>query len=242
MSVKIARAVAEQGLLALRFDFAGIGDSEPRGGSQVASEAELAQLAEVMDYLWRTRGIERFILYGLCSGARASFNMACRDERVVGFVQIDGYCYRTWRYHYEHYRPRLFRRERWVSALRRILGLRRVDTGAVPAVDAAFLEVPTFDRTPPREVVADALRCLVARGVRMYTCFTGGEPDYNYANQYLDSFRDVNFRGLLKLDYYPRANHIITQPDQQRLVIGNIVQWVVSTATATANEAIKDVA
>lgn len=245
MSVKLARAMAGRGLLALRFDFAGIGDSEPRGGTLAAGEAALAQLEEVMDYLRRTRGVERFILYGLCSGAMTSFRMACRDERVVGIVQIDGYCYRTWRYHYEYYRPRLLRKERWVSALGRLLGRRR-QAAAATGVDDAFLEVPTFDQPPAQEVVAAGLRQLVERGVRMYACFTGGEANYNYAGQYRDSFRSVDFRGLLREEYYPQTNHIITQPDQQRLVIDSIVSWVAAAADelikAPIKESIKNVA
>lgn len=245
MSVKLARAAAEQGLLALRFDFAGIGDSEPRSGTLSAGEAAQQQLAEVMDYLSRTRGIESFILYGLCSGAMASFNKAVQDPRVVGIAQLDGYCYRTWRYHYEHYRPRLLQKERWLSFLRRrLLGRRPPATASeVAGIDDEFLEVPIFDQAPPRETVAAGLRQLVDRGVRMYTCFTGGEPNYNYATQYRDSFREVDFKDLLQLEYFPRTNHIITQPEQQRRVIDNISSWVVTVAAAAAaDESIKNVA
>jgi pimeloyl-ACP methyl ester carboxylesterase len=230
LSVKIARAAAERGLLALRFDFAGIGDSEPRRGTLSATESALQQLGEVMDFLQQQRGVDRFILYGLCSGAMASFNMACRDPRVVGIAQINGYAYTTWRYHLEHYLPHLLDRARWSSFLRRSM-LRMIgryqppSAESVSGIDRAHLEVPTFDQLPPRDKVAEGLRAITARGVRLYTCFTGGEPHYNYREQYRDCFRDVDFGELLELYYYPEANHIITQPKIQAAVIGGIVDW-----------------
>ncbi len=231
LSVKVARAAAARGLLAVRFDFAGIGDSEPRRGALSAAESALQQLGEVMDFLQKQRGVDRFALYGLCSGAMASFNMACRDPRVVGIAQIDGYVYTTWRYHLEHYLPRLFQAERWLSFTRR-QGLRLLGRYQPPSVestsgiDREHLEVPTFDQPPPRAQVAQGLKLLTGRGVRLYTCFTGGEPHYNYRNQYRDCFRDVDFGDLLELHYYPEANHIITQPQVQTAVIEGIVDWI----------------
>ncbi len=231
LSVKVARAAAARGLLAIRFDFAGIGDSEPRRGALSAAESALQQLVEVMDFLQAQRGVDRFVLYGLCSGAMASFNMACRDERVVGIAQIDGYSYTTWRYHLEHYLPRLFEAERWRSFVRRqVLRLsgryQPPSAEAVSGIDREHLEVPTFDQPPPRAKVAEGLKVLVARSVGLFTCFTGGEPHYNYRNQYRDCFRDVDFRDLLELHYYPEANHIITQPRVQVAVISGIVDWL----------------
>jgi hypothetical protein len=243
LSVKIARAVAEHGLLAARFDFSSIGDSEPRRGTLSVEEAAIAEMREVMDYLQRTRGMNRFIIYGLCSGADCAFNIAQVDERVIGIVQLDAYCYRTWRYYVEYYLPLLFRGARWRSFLRRgvqrLRGKRLVKTASEAAgIDEQYLEIPRYTRVfPPQATVADGLRTLTARGVKMYVNFTGGEANYNYTGQYRDSFRDVNFKDLLRVDYYPQTNHIVTQPDQQRRIVDNISQWVASVAAAPAAKA-----
>ena len=233
LSVKITREVASKGFLAARFDYSGIGDSEPRRGTESFEEVSLKECAEVMDYLERTRGVKRFILAGLCSGADAAYNTALEDKRVIAIAQIDAFCYVTPRYYLEYYRPILFRRKRWASFLNGIWGkVARRSPGKPPADSAAldpeYFEVPTYTRVfPPREQVARGLSRLTARGVRMYVNFTGGEPSYRYRGQYRASFPEVAFGDLLTVDYYPHTNHIITQPRYQREIVSNIRSWVV---------------
>ena len=231
LSVKVARMAAAAGLLAVRFDFSGIGDSQPRPLDNAAPDQTMAELTEVMDYLQRQRGVQRFITFGLCSGAINGINIAARDERVVGVIQIDGFCYQTWRYHLEYYRPRLFSRERWASFLRRqwqrLLGRYQPPSASDSAgIAAEYLEVPDFDERPPRQQVVAKLQALVARRVKLCTLFTGGEPNYLYREQYRDCFPEVAFGDLLRLDYYPAANHIITQPVYQQAVLTEVGDWL----------------
>lgn len=236
LSVKIARAVAARGLLAVRFDYSGIGDSEPRRGSDSFEEVSLRECAEVMDYIQKTRGTRRFILYGLCSGADAAYNTALADTRVIGICQIDAYCYITWRYYVEYYLPILFHGHRWKSFLRnRWQSLSRRSAPRSPSevagVDDQYFEVPTYTRIfPPREVIAEGLRKLAGRGVQLYVIFTGGEAHYNYQSQYRDSFSDVSFGDSLQVDYFAETNHIITQPASQTRVVQRIADWVLRLA------------
>ena len=232
LSVKLARAFAAVGNLAIRFDFSGIGDSEPRRGTMSFEESVLKEAVEVMDYLQHKRGIKEFVLYGLCSGADASYQAALADERVIGFAQIDPYCYRTPRYHFNYYASRFFVFEHWISSARRLY---RTITGAgnsrspaeVAGIDEAFFEVPTYVREfPPREEVAKGLQKLVARGVVNCVIFTGSEPDYNYESQYLESFKEVSFDDLLQLKYLAESNHILTNPHHQELVVERISGWL----------------
>lgn len=235
LSVIVARAVAQQGLLAVRYDASGIGDSESRQGA--LSNVQLAQheTREVMDYLEKTRGISRFILFGLCSGARASYATALADPRVAGIIEIDTYCYTTWQYHLRYYLPRLLDGKRWKSYLsrqfRHLFGQQVEKTAEkVSGIKGEFLEVPVFDARPPRAELVKGLQQLVARQVKSYVIFTGGEAEYNYPRQYLDMFPEVNFNGTLTLEYIPSANHIITQRECQKQVVNNIAQWVTSFA------------
>jgi len=234
LSVKIAREVAARGLLAVRFDYSGIGDSEPRRGSDSFEEVSLRECAEVMDHIQRTRGVKEFILYGLCSGADAAYNTALVDRRVVGMAQIDAYCYETTRFHLERYKQAATSPARVRSfigrRIQRLLG-RRPDTPAQDAVDAQHFELPSYIRVfPPRERVAAGLRALVERGVKMHVIFTGSEQHYNYAAQYRASFPEVAFGNALTVDYLPEANHIITQPTYQRLVVEQIAGFAAGVA------------
>ena len=61
ISVKIARALAQQDFLALRFDFSGIGDSETGRGLIPFSESSSLEVSEVMDFLELKKGIKKFI-------------------------------------------------------------------------------------------------------------------------------------------------------------------------------------
>lgn len=233
MSVRIARGLAESGLLAARFDYSGIGDSEPRRGTPSFAEVSVTECSEVMDYLQKTKGINRFVLYGLCSGADAAYNTALMDERVVAISQFDPYCYVTPRYYLEYYLPVLTNVERWRSFLGRrwskLVG-HHGSSEAVGAVDPEFVEIPTYIRVfPPRESVAAGLRTLLSRNVRLQVNFPAG-PLYNHQSQFRNSFRDVDFKGLVEVNYYKRANHIVTQPDMQKRIIDDIVRWIARVA------------
>lgn len=234
LSVRIARCLGDQGFLVVRFDGAGIGDSEARGsrGSATQREVAVAEVAEVMDTIAETNGIRTFILFGLCSGAHTSFFAACRDPRIVGIAMIDPFAYKTWRYHLNYFLPRVSNAGAWSRLLRRqALALaRRVGGMAVVASGEAnaarFVEVPELFEQPSRGEVAQDLRRLVARRTRILVCFTGGTLNYNYASQYRDSFRDVEFQDLLTLRHLPEANHIVTQLDAQAAIVRDVSEWV----------------
>ncbi len=234
LSVKIARAVAGRGLLAVRFDYSGIGDSEPRRGADSFEDVSLRECAEVMDYVQRTRGVSRFILYGLCSGADAAYNTALADDRVIGTAQIDAYCYTTKRYYIEHYGRAMLRLPRWKSfitrQLRRLSG-RATPARAVPMVDSHNFELPSYVRIfPPRERVAEGLAALMRRGLRMHVIFTGGEQHYNHQSQFRASFPEVPFEDRLTVDYFRGANHIITQPEYQRMAVEQVATFATEVA------------
>jgi hypothetical protein len=233
MSVRLAREVAAQGLLAVRFDYSGIGDSEPRLASPDFDEVSVTECAEVMDFLQRTRGVNTFILYGLCSGADGAYNTALRDARVVGISQFDPYCYVTPKYYARYYLHAARDPQRWRSVATRLLRslVRRTEVSRAE-IDPEFVEIPSYVRVfPPRNAVAAGLGELVKRGVHVQANFPRG-PLYNYPAQFAESFRDVDFRDLLEVNYYPAANHIVTQPAVQKRVINDIANWAVRVASA----------
>jgi hypothetical protein len=87
--VKIARDLAAMGFVVLRFDFSGIGDSAVRHDHLGFDRSSVAEAQEAMEFLHATKGIERFLFLGGCSGALASFETACCDPRVIGTVLIN---------------------------------------------------------------------------------------------------------------------------------------------------------
>jgi alpha/beta superfamily hydrolase len=232
LSVRLARAFAKMGNLSIRFDFSGIGDSEPRRGTDSFEESAPKEAVEVMDYLQKKRGVKKFVVYGLCSGADAAYFTAIGDERVVGFAQIDPYCYRTSKYYFHYYASRFLVLDRWFSSARRLFKVvtgtaRKNDAATMAGIEEEYYEMAEYVREfPPRDEVSSGLKKLFNRGVENYVIFTGGEAQYNYRLQYKDSFSDVPFGGLLRLDYLMESNHILTDPRHQKQVIEGLTHWL----------------
>lgn len=230
LSVKLARSVARgAGLLCLRFDFSGIGDSDARAVAGAESdEGSLHEVIEAMDYLQNTRGINRFIVYGLCSGALAACNAAEVDERVIAVAQVDGFSYPTWRSRLDYYVSRLWSIEGWRNRLVRWLrgGTDAAQSDSILLGGRADFEVPDFSADPGQKAVSSQLQTMMTKGVVLRCTFTGREPYYRYREQYRDCFSEIDFGNKLSLDYYPFASHIFTQPAYQREMVEGLVGWV----------------
>ena len=89
MYVTMARAWTQQGISFFRFDLGGIGDSavaDTYADTLLYSEHSVRDVKAAMDALSERRGIRRFVVMGLCSGAYVAFQTALADPRVVGQV------------------------------------------------------------------------------------------------------------------------------------------------------------
>lgn len=226
LHVQLSRTLAAVGVRTLRFDFSGIGDSAPRTDGLNFDEACVLEVQAAIEFLAESRGIRTVVAGGICSGADAAFRAALADDRVVGLISVDGYAYRNWKYYLHHYGPRLIRWEAWTSFTARHarslawrLGLPGGDSDPAPW----SAEVRTF---PPREEASAGLQALSDRGVPQLHVYTGGQKAYqNYAGQFWDNFREVEFRGLAEQHYLGDADHTFTSPTQQALLIQIVVSW-----------------
>ncbi len=232
LSVSLARSFADKGVLSVRFDFSGIGDSSSRRGVESFSETAPLEAAEVMDYLQKKRGIKQFILYGLCSGADAAYETALVDKRVVAYSQIDAYCYKTPQFYYHFYRPKFFELKRGINfcwrMVKKILPEKIMSDKSADEEANQYLEAVSYIREfPPKSEVRSGLKSLVERGLFFNIIFTKGENSYSYPQQYRDSFSDINFGQNLDLHYFNTAAHIMTHPSHQALVVKTITQWLV---------------
>ena len=87
--VLIARALAANGFTVMRFDFSGLGDSQPRADHMPYAQSAPSEAQGAMDWLTATQGAERFLLMGHCAGAGFSLLLASTDARVAGAVLIN---------------------------------------------------------------------------------------------------------------------------------------------------------
>jgi pimeloyl-ACP methyl ester carboxylesterase len=93
---RMADCFAELGYTVLRFDFAGLGDSEGEVtekqtadfyGSMQAGRY-VADTIAAMDWLQRTRGVSRFVAAGLCGGAITALLAAETDPRIIALLGL----------------------------------------------------------------------------------------------------------------------------------------------------------
>ena len=246
--VRLARSLASLGFVTLRLDFSGIGDSEPRRDGLTIEESRLRDAHEAMDFLAVSRGIEQFVLIGLCGGAVNAFRISRDDPRVVGAVMIDGYAYRTFGYYLRHYGGRLLSGKRWWNLLtgrsssgrklRRMLQRGSTDKAEGKA-DVNPVGVSYIRRFPPRDAVLSDLHALIDRGVYLFFIYSEGGMDdyYNYESQFEDMFPSLHSNGRLRVKLIREADHTFTLLSHQRMLVDDIVDWVSTTITTSKQSA-----
>lgn len=231
-SVALAREAAAHGIMTVRWDASGVGDSAARASALPQDQRTVAELHEVLAHMAQQYGVSRFALMGLCSGAFTAFTAALDTPAVYGVVQIAPFTYRTAGWYVRHYGPRVTDSARWRSFLARQLG---ASTPRRRTLDAQFLE--SYDAgwdTPPQEQVEAGYRTLLARRVHLLNIMTGGEADsYLYHGQFRDMFPALDFGPTFEEVYLPEATHTLTAPAHQRAVRARIVQWLMQLATST---------
>jgi pimeloyl-ACP methyl ester carboxylesterase len=231
LHVRMARAFSAAGFHSLRFDFSGIGDSDQRRDSLSFEESAVVETREAMDYIAKAKGVQSFILIGLCSGADMAHETAVADERVAGLLLLDAWAYKNLAYKVRRYGPRLLDVRAWKHSIgirwRMLRGTHKDTRLCVPGSEGVEYEVPKYVRVfPPRERVERDLQGFVARGIAMYNIWTGGLEEYNHEGQHAATFRDVPFNGRLREQWIPDADHIVTGLEHQERVTAESVSWL----------------
>lgn len=225
LHVRMARRLAAAGFVALRFDFAGVGDSEASRHAVGPVEAALRDGHDALDHMQSAHGMHRFVLAGLCSGSDMAFHIGLADDRVVGIANIDAWAYRTLGYHVRRFVPKLLSPRAWRHSIR----VRLRTGGAEPSDASGAFVAPEYRRVfPARTEVAAGLQQLLDRDVRMFHFFSAGmEERLNHASQYRTAFRSIDFGDRLEVIYRPEADHTVTQLEQQQFVAERMTGWVI---------------
>jgi pimeloyl-ACP methyl ester carboxylesterase len=186
MWVEAARRWAARGVMSLRLDLQGIGESDGEQNLDVASlyqEQLVTQVEIVMDSLRSRLGVRRFAAIGLCSGAFWAFHAAIRNPDIRAAILLN---------------PRLFFWDPEVDRrrlLRRTAGLlvdstdwRRLARGYVSRKSFKRVARIVLDRVRQihtdsgrqfqicPEAMADAWEALERNQSRLTLIFTEGEP------------------------------------------------------------------
>jgi len=237
MSVKIARDLAALGFTVLRFDFSGIGDSLVSSSNLSFKKRWMNEAQEAIDHLHATRGVERFVLIGLCAGALASFKSACFDSRVVGAVLINGQGHlhdddndelntlivrRT----QARYKLRIglsgsLKKKIWLKVL-----TGKVNYWAIAKNQFKSLLVRKEDIRVELDGIQQELDRLNERGVQLLHICSEGDSGLDYLHLVLgDSMEKWIKCGRLNVQIIPGANHTLTLLENQQHLLNILHQW-----------------
>jgi pimeloyl-ACP methyl ester carboxylesterase len=231
LHVALARLLAASGFASLRLDLSGIGDSGVVPDDLTFRASAVADTRAVMDQLGRETGAERFVLFGLCSGADNALATAQSDPRVVGLVLIDPPTYATFR----------SRMRKLAARIRNVLGVRPAHSTVrsfALILQRAAVEIAhrlgvrarsTRDmeagrQPPPRAQYSALLTQLIERGVDVLSIFSGANGErFNHADQTFEAFPGL--RGRIQVAYFPGANHVFTELVQRDNLISAVRRW-----------------
>ncbi len=245
LNVRLARRLAAEGFASIRFDFSGLGDSEPRTDALPYLASMVQDLREAMDELSRHVPSGRFVLIGHCTGAAISYETALADPRVIGIVQIEGFAYRTALYQFHRWRRILGSRANWRALMsgekdlrpiiRRIVRhLNPLGRSTAPqaleqaSVEDARRQIRNLDDLlPARTAMRVGLTHLISRQVRMLSIYAGGDHHYySYRTQFSDAFPGLDFREMLELEHVTDADHYFSASRHQAWLDDRIAGWL----------------
>lgn len=235
--VRIARQLEQSGFNVLRFDVWGIGDSQDHTGT-LESRTFFDDTQEAMEMLGERIGARRFMIMGICMGAKIALEAARRDPRVDSLVLMEGIYVKSARYHIS----RILAPEKWrrifsgesqmVKKVRNHLMKRLGRTsrptkpagahsGASPANPVLFLD--DNERNMKRN-----LHALLHRGAKIMLVFRdGNEIHYNYRLRKTgDDIRAVGLPEGLQVAFIPFADHTFTPLISQELLLNVTMEWV----------------
>lgn len=194
---QLARRLAADGFVSLRFDLGGIGDSPRSSASQGLEARTRAEIDAALRNLEARHGIRRVVLGGLCSGAADAFRHAEHDGRVAGLVLIDPFAHKT--------RDASLRLValKLAGRLMRHAGIYRPHLRAAES-GSRLVKYRYMEQRESRRI----LEKLVERGVRTHFVYTGGmRHAFNHPRQFPAMFPALDLRGLVTVDHFPWTDH-----------------------------------
>lgn len=248
--VRLARRLAEMGMVVLRFDLSGVGDSKRRTDNMSLQESILDDARQAMDYLGRTRGINRFLMMGHCSGALVSLGIAGQDARAAGVVLInaeggdtqwDAYDQKrkASRYYANYYGRNAIRdADKWKKLLTGQANYGSIARNIFQTVlwnkvaAAGFKLKKTMlsgqqNATRPEiAAIFSVLPSLLERGTQVLVLYYEGSTGLQRTQLLIrDALKQTDKPGKIKLEIIPQADHNFTLLESQDRLLDAVAVW-----------------
>lgn len=246
--VLLARDLAARGYAAFRFDVGGLGDAGPTRGmieNQVYSKDSVADVKAAMAFLASIRGIQRFVLVGICSGGFLAFHTSHEDARVVGQIMINPQTF-EWkrgdslelapRKNYKstrYYLQALMQPSVWRLALRGeldvrgVAGVLRNRSAAKAAMRLRNLVARWRGLPEQRTDVERVFRAVSVRGVRSLLVYSSNDGGLDMIEEHLGKgARSMRGQSNFRLEIVEGADHTFTPADAQRRLNELIARFI----------------
>jgi pimeloyl-ACP methyl ester carboxylesterase len=221
LHVRMARELARNGHLCLRFDLSGMGDSSSTGSGSNATRW-VDDVRDSMTFMSERFGCRRFVLFGICAGAVRAYDTTLADQRVSGLFLLDCHLYPTWKTPLIYYSRKILSVSNWINAIRyRFVRLRSGGSGDAPdLLGADILESGGISK----QSYGEGLRSLDQRKTWVSQIISGAFPKiYNYSAQFTDGFSYWKYTSRISADYFPDASHTFASRQRQDQLIGFVV-------------------
>ncbi len=238
LHVQLARRLANYGIPSLRYDLSGIGESLAVGSGGSSLQRATREAIAAMDWMQQECDIEKFVLFGLCSGADDALAIAQYDQRVVGLSMMDGLGYRTKQF-YLHWilkkqLPKMLRASKWFALLRGLIQVKQCSSQSMPIGQ----DIREF---PQRAEAERQLRYLLQRGIQLQLIYTGGVVDYySYENQFTDMFPSLSGHINIHKRYFPRMDHLATLSEDREVMLGELQRWMCNLSDHVVKEPVNE--
>lgn len=197
---ELARRLAADGIVTLRFDLGGVGDSVVQDTNLPLAERTELDLRAAIEHFGERYELDELTLGGLCSGAEDSLRGAAVNRSVTGVFMIDPFAYRGPGWLWRHALHRAGRRT--LRALGIYEPLKADSRGEPPPVKVVNYHY--MERDESSRILGE----LLARDVRVHFLYTAGVREaFNHPSQLHAAFPELDFRDRVTLDYFPHFDH-----------------------------------
>ena len=227
---RVARALAEQGFHALRFDYRGVGESDGDLRRTSMAAPHTADIIAACDWL-TSQGLSRVVIVANCFGSWSSLMAAPSLPALQGIALVNG---PVWR---DHSQVRASRSWRWWTRKLREFDwskLRSAERRAYYRKLVGTTAASLVRMVRPRRLASGsngsrysrAVRYLLDRGVPTFLMY--GDDDFRA------DFEWELEHGLRPLIEKVEANRLVTVPEQltawgaeaQNVVLGELLPWL----------------
>ncbi len=225
LNVRIARKLATQGLVSLRFDLSGIGDSRGSTTGTNFLEQAIVDMRSAMDYLSSEMGIEKFVVFGICSGAANAYQLAIADHRVIGVFMFDGFRYPSTQHQLADVVARLrqmtfAQRAKFIAAkgkstFTHLMG--KSATSIDASIDVIMPPMPEFERNMER---------LLDNGASIFCGYSASLAIEDNGFGQLSAFGKAPFLQRITYEFMPEVDHTATPLHSQARLMEAVARWV----------------